>query len=236
MTSRTTPVGLLVVALAGFIAVGCTAPTSAVFQALLDPSATATSAPEAEPADSAADGGGVSTWWQHPSGYEMVLPAGWSGVAVDPDQTDELIVAVDAANVGLGDRITEVIGDSEIHVSAIAVNGVVEGKVAPILLVLAEPVAGRKNHVIKDDVYARLSGLPGLSGGLAPHDVRLPKAKGVRYDYTVSDPTLGEIRVRSYLFRWGKTVYLVNFVAAADLADGAAPDFDSIQDSLQFGA
>ncbi len=236
MTSRTTPVGILVLALAGLIAVGCSAPTAAVFQALVDPSGTAVSSPEADPADGVADGSEASTWWQHPSGYEMVLPAGWSGVAVDPDQTDEVISAVDDANAGLGERIDEVIGGRDVHVSAIAARGVIEGKVAPVLLVLAEPVAGRKNHAIKDDVYARISDLPGLSGGLAPHDVRLPKARGVRYDYMISDPALGEIRVRSYLFRFGKTVYLVNFVASADLADAAAPDFDSIQDSLQFGA
>ena len=236
MTSRTTPVGILVLALAGLIAVGCSAPTSAVFQALLDPSVTAVSSPEVDPADGAADSSASSTWWQHPSGYEMVLPAGWSGMAMDPGQTDELITAVDEANAGLGERIDEVIGGHDVHVSAIAANGEVEGKVAPVLLVLAEPVAGRKNHAIKDDVYTRISDLPGLSGGLAPHDVRLPKAKGVRYDYVIADPTLGEIRVRSYLFRFGKTVYLVNFLASADLVDEAAPDFDAIQDSLQFGA
>ena len=166
----------------------------------------------------------------------MVLPAGWSGMAMDPGQTDELISAVDEANAGLGERIDEVIGEDEVHVSAIAVNGIVEGKVAPILLVLAEPVAGRKNHAIKDDVYARLSSLPGLSGGLAPHDVRLPKAKGVRYDYTISDPALGEIRVRSYLFKWANSAYLVNFIVSADLINEAGSDFDSIQNSLQFGA
>jgi hypothetical protein len=236
MTSRTTPVGIIVMALAGLIAVGCSAPTSAVFQALLDPAGTAAPAPEAEPADGADEVSEASTWWQHPSGYEMVLPAGWTGVAVEPEESEELIGAVDEADSGLGERIDEVIGDDDVHVSAIAANGVVEGQVAPVLLVLAEPVAGRKNHVIKDDVYERISNLPGLSGGLAPHDVRLPKAKGVRYDYTISDPALGEIRVRSYLFRFGKTVYLVNFVASAELADEAAPDFDSIQDSLQFGA
>lgn len=236
MTSRITPVGILVVALAGLIVAGCSAPTDAVFQALLYPAATIAPAAEVEPVESAAESGDDSTWWQHPSGYEMVLPAGWAGMAVEPDATDDLIEAVDASNAGLGERIGEVIGESDVHVSAIAANGVVEGKVAPVLLVLAEPVAGRKNHVIRDDVYARLSDLPGLSGGLAPHDVLLPKAKGVRYDYTIADPALGEIRVRSYLFRWGKMVYLVSFVASADLADEAAPDFDSIQDSLQFGA
>ena len=236
MTSRITPVGIIVVALAGLIAVGCSAPTDAVFQALLDPAETTLSTPEVDPAESAAESSDDSTWWQHPSGYEMVLPAGWAGVAVEAEASDDFIQAVDESDAGLGERIEEVIGESDVQISAIAANGVIEGQVAPVLLVLAEPVAGRKNHVIKDDVYARLSDLPGLNGGLAPHDVRLPKAKGVRYDYTISDPALGEIRVRSYLFRWGKTVYLVNFVASADLADEAAPDFDSIQDSLQFGA
>ncbi len=194
------------------------------------------SSPEVDPADSAAEASESSTWWQHPRGYEMVLPAGWTGVAVADDQSDALMAAVDAAYPGLGDRIEAVIGDSDVRVSAIATKPIVEGKIAPLLLVLAEPKAGRKAAVIKSDVYARIENLPGLSGGLAPHDVRLPMAEGVRYDYFVVDPDLGEIRVRSWLFRFGSWAYLVNFVASADLADGAAEDFDDIQDSLRFGA
>jgi hypothetical protein len=235
MTSRTTPVGILVTALAGFIAVGCSAPTSAVLQALIDPAVAVVSTPEAEPADSAAESIEQSTWWQHPDGYEMVLPAGWSGVAVDALETEGLIEAVEAANVGLGDRIEEVLGTSEVRVSAIAIKGLVEDKVPPVLLVLAEPVAGRKNHVIKEDVSERIGNLPGLSGGLAPHDVQLPAAKGVRYDFTIFDPDLGEILVRSWLFRYGSWVYLVNFVVSADLAEDAALEFDEIQDSLRLG-
>ena len=47
-------------------------------------------------------------------------------------------------------------------------------------------------------------------------------AEGVRFDYSIADPDLGELRVRSYLFRFGRRAYLVNFVASADLADDAA--------------
>jgi hypothetical protein len=238
MTSRTTPVGIVVVALAGLVVIGCSAPTTAVFQALLEPAGTAMSSPEADTADGAVLDSETSTWWQHPSGYEMVLPAGWSGVAVDPDETDELVRAVDAANVGLGDRIDEVIGGTDVRVSAIAVSTtrMVDGKVAPGLLVLAEPTAGRKPRIIKSDVLARISSLPGLSGAVTHLDVLLPRAEGVRYDYTISDPTLGDIRVRSYYFKYGHTVYLVNLVASSDLADAAESDFNEIQDSLQFGA
>ena len=128
------------------------------------------------------------------------------------------------------------IGDSDARISAIATNGIVEGKVPPALLVLAEPKAGRKPSAIKEDVYQRISSLPGLSGAVAPHDVRLPKAESVRYDYTLVDETLGVIHVRSFLIRFGRTVYLVNFVASADLASGAAADFDEIQNSLRFGS
>ncbi len=235
MTSRTTPVGILVIALAGLIAMGCSAPTSAVFQALLDPAGTAVSSPEADPADSAAGGGESSTWWQHPDGYEMVLPAGWTGMVVDASATDALIRAVDAANPGLGDRIEEVVNGSDLRVSAIATNGVIDGKVAPVLLVLAEPKAGRKPFAIKEDVKQRINDLPGLRGRPAPHEVQLPHATGVRYDYTLADEDLGEVSVRSWLFRYGRWVYLVNFVVAADLADAAAEDFDEIQDSLSIG-
>ena len=235
MTRRTTPVGILVIALAGLIAMGCSAPTTAVFQTLLDPAGTALSSPEAELADDAAAGGGSPTWWQHPDGYEMVLPAGWTGVAVDASATDSLIRAVDAANPGLGDRMADVVGGSNVRVSAIATSGEVAGKVAPVMLVLAEPKAGRKPFAIKEDVKQRISSLPGLSGRLAPHEVQLPYATGVRYDYTLMDEDLGEVSVRSWLFRYGRWVYLVNFVASSDLADAAAADFDEIQNSLSIG-
>jgi hypothetical protein len=235
MTSRTTPVGILVIALAGIIAVGCSAPAGAVFQALVDPAGTVASTPEADPAELAVPGSEGSTWWQHPDGYEMVLPAGWSGVAVAATETPGLIDAIDAANRGLGERIEVALGDSDVRVSAIAAGAAVDGTVSPALLVLAEPVAGRKNGVIRADVLEKISGIEGLSGTLAPHDVQLPEAKGVRYDYSIVDPDLGEVRVRSLLFRYGGWVYLVNFVASAELADGATADFDEIMNSLKFG-
>jgi len=235
MTSRTTPVGILVIALAGLIVVGCSAPTNAVFQALLDPAGTATSSPEAEPADGAADGSDTSTWWQHPDGYVMVLPAGWSGMAVAASETDDLVDAVGRVMPGLGSRIDGVMDGSNLRVSAVAADSSAGGDVSPVLLVLAEPMNGRRYHAIKTDVYERISDLPGLSGALSPHDVRLPAAKGVRYDYTIADPDLGDIRVRSFLFRFDRSVYLVSFVASADVANDAGADFDLIVDSLRFG-
>ncbi len=222
-------------ALAGFIAVGCSVPADAVFQALVGPAGTVASTPEAGPAELAVPGSEDPTWWQHPDGYEMVLPAGWFGVALAATETPGLIDAIDAANGGLGERIEAALGDSDVRVSAIAAGAAVEGSVSPALLVLAEPVAARKNGVIKADVLERISGIEGLSGTLAPHDVQLPEARGVRYDYSIVDPDLGEIRVRSLLFRYGGWVYLVNFVAAAELADGATTDFDEIMNSLKFG-
>lgn len=236
MTSRTTPVGILVIALVSLIAVGCSAPTNAVFQALLDPVGTAASSPEAEPANDAATSSAPSTWWQHPDGYEMVLPAGWKGIAVGDQESDQIIDAVSAANPGLGERIQSVVGESDLRISAIATNGVMDDQVAPLLVVLAEPRGGRKWYVVKEDTRQRLAELPGLRGGLTPHQYQLPSAEGVRYDYTIEDEDLGEIRVRSWLFKWGRSAYLVNFVVAADLSNDAGADFDAIQDSLQFGA
>jgi len=236
MTSRTTPVGILVIALAGLIAMGCSAPTTAVFQALFDPARTPVSSPEADSAaENAAAGSESATWWPHPDGYAMVLPAGWSGVAVRQGQTDELVDAVSATLPSLASRIDGVLDRGDARVSAIAADPSAEGKVSPVLVVLAQPTSGKRPHAIKTHVRDQINGLPGLSGVLSAHDVELPGAKGVRFDYTIDDPDLGELRVFSYLFRFGRQSYLVNFVASADVAGEAEVIFDEIANSLRFG-
>jgi molybdopterin biosynthesis enzyme MoaB len=236
MTSRTTPVGILVIALAGLIAVGCSAPTNAVFQALLDPAGTAVSATEADPIDDAAESSQSETWWRHPEGYAMVLPAGWTGVAVDRDQTDELVAAVTEAMPGLGERIEDTLVDSDARVSAIAADTSVEGDAVPVLIVLAQPTSGRKPHAIKSETRERISRLPGLKSPPSALDLDVPAANGVRFVYTIDDADLGELRVFSYLVRAGKTAYLVNFVASADVAADAEVVFYAIAQSLRFGA
>jgi len=236
MTSRTTPVGILVIALVGLITVGCSAPTTAVFQALLDPAGTVVSSPEAGPAvDDAATGSDAAMWWPHPDGYAMVLPAGWSGVAVERDGTDDLLDAVTATLPGPGARMADVLAGSKTRVSALAVDTSATGDVPAALVVLAEPTDGRRAHAIKTDVRERIHELPGLTGPLSAHDVALPTAKGVRFDYTIDDADLGELRIFSYLFRFGRTAYLVNFVASADAAGEAESVFYAIADSLRFG-
>jgi hypothetical protein len=237
MTSRTTPVGILVLALAGLVAVGCSAPTNAVFQALLDPAGTAMSSPEAtSTTEPAALDSETETWWPHPDGYAMDLPAGWSGAAVERDGTDALLAAVATTMPDLATRMEGVLVGTKVRVSAIATDLSSVGSVSPVLLVLAQPTEGKRWHVVKTRVREQINELPGLSGPpLSPHDVLLPAAKGVRFDYTVNDLDLGELRVTSYLFRFGRTAYLVNFVAPADMATEAEEIFEIIAASLRFG-
>ena len=235
MTSRTTPVGILVIALVSLIAVGCSAPTNAVFQALLDPAGTAVSPSEADPAVDDAESGADPSWWPHPDGYAMVLPAGWSGVAVDRDGTDELVEAISSAMPDLGQRMSDVLDGSKARVSAFAVDPAALDGMAPMMIVLAEPTDGRRAHAIKTDVRERIYALPGRAGPLSAHDVALSAAKGVRFDYAIEDPDLGALRVFSYLFRFGRTAYLVNFVAPAEAAAEAEAVFDAIAGSLRFG-
>jgi hypothetical protein len=236
MMHRSTPVGILVLALAGLIAVGCSAPTTAVLQALLAPAA----APESSPAVSAADpaevGTAAATWWPHPEGYAMELPAGWSSMAVASDQTDELIATVAISLPGLASRISGVIDGTQGRISAIAAGPVLEGGSALVLVVLAQPTEGRRAREVKSHVREQIAVLPGLtSQPISAHDVVLDTAEAVRFDYTIDDPDLGEMRVRSYLFRFGRQAYLVNFVASADVAEEAEVTFDEIADSLRFG-
>ncbi len=235
MTSRTTPVGILVLVLAGLIAVGCSAPTNAVFQALLDPAGTPVSSPDVGATDPAALAAGTETWWPHPDGYAMDLPAGWSGAAIPDDQSDDLVAAVAVTMPGLAARMGEVLDGSEVRISAIAVAPVIEGQLPPVLLVLAESTEGMRAREVKTHVRDQIDSLPGLVSPIAPHDVVLNTAKAVRFDYTIDDPDLGELQVRSYLFRFGRQAYLVNFVAGAETAEEAEAIFDQIADSLRFG-
>jgi hypothetical protein len=236
MKSRTTPVGVLVLALAGFIVGACSAPTSAVFQALLDPFGAPASPSEAvlEIADAVA-GDSEATWWPLSDGYAMVLPAGWSGLAVDDAQVSQLIDALAASGSALGPRIREVLEATGTRVSAIAGDPSATEDLSPLLIVLAQPTGDRQAHAVKSQVKDQISSLPGLSGGPFRDDITLPTAKGVRFDFSIEDPDLGALQVRSYLFRFGGDAYLVCFVAPADSFEEAESLFDAIAASLRFG-
>jgi hypothetical protein len=235
MTSRTTPVGLLVLALTSIIAIGCNAQTSAVFEALLDPAGTSLSSPVVGVVDPTDEPAVTDTWWPHPDRYSLILPAGWSGVAVLPDETDDLVALVLGTMPELGLRVQAVVSATGLRVSAIAADPSLAGDISPVLLVLAQPTDGLRAREIKQRVRAQIGALPGLASELVPLDVYLTTGKAVRFDYTIADPDLGELRVRSYLIRTGPEVYLVNFVAGAELAEAAETIFDQIAESLQFG-
>jgi hypothetical protein len=235
--TRRTPVGILVIALAGLIAVGCSAPTTAVFQALLDPAGTSAPAPETEaPAGTVAPSTDDERWYHPADGYEMDLPEGWSGAALTRDQTDEVMDSMMAAMPpGVAASVAEVHALSGFRISGIAGDAGNESELAPVLIVLAEPRSGRTKRELRIYVRDRIAGLPGLAGGVVPHtDVPLP-TEGVRFDYRIEDPDLGALRVRSYLFRFGSQAYLMNFVAPDSGADAADALFDEIVTSVRFG-
>ena len=157
MTSRTTPVGIIVIALAGLIAVGCSASTSAVFQALVDPAGTVASSPEADPAVEPAATDQMETWWPHPDdGYAMDLPPGWTGVAMDRGATSDLVDSFTATMPALGERIDAVLGGTRVRVSAIAANPAAEGLMSPVLLVLSQPTDGLKLREVKRQVATQI--------------------------------------------------------------------------------
>ncbi|HKZ92004.1 MAG TPA: hypothetical protein VJZ50_07680 [Candidatus Limnocylindrales bacterium] len=237
MTSRTTPVGVLVVALASLIAVGCSAQTSAVFQAFLDPVAAPPASPS-EPVAAASDDvedAGLATWWPHPDGYAMVLPAGWSGVALDDAEASQLVDAVDVTFPDLAARIDAVLISTHSRVSAIAADASAVGDIGPLLIVLAQPTEDRGAHAVKSLVKEQIAGLPGLSGGPFRDDVTLPTATGVRFEFTIDDPDLGALQVRAFLFRFGSDAYLVSFVAPEEDFEEAEAIFEAIVASLRFG-
>lgn len=239
MTSRTTPVGVLVLVLASLFAVGCTAQTSAVFVALLEPIGVPASPAVADAStDDAEPVAANQVWWPHPDGYAMTLPASWSGIALSSSQSASLIAAIDATYPGVAERIEAVLGATKSRVTAVAADLAVtaDGGVAPLLVVVAQPTDGKRAHGVKTRVLEQISALPGIQGIPGRYDVRLPAGSGVRFEYTVIDPELGTLRAHSYLFRFGSQAYLISFVASQDaFDDNAEALFEAIAESLRFG-
>ncbi len=145
------------------------------------------------------------------------------------------IDAVSVVSPDLALRIEEVLDATNSRVSAVAGDPSAADSLPPLLIVLAEPTEDQQAHAVKSLVKDQISDLPGLSGGPFRDDVTLPTARGVRFDFSLEDPDLGAIQVRSYLFRFGADAYLVCFVASEDGFEAAEAIFEAIAASLRFG-
>jgi hypothetical protein len=234
--TRRTPAGLLVVALFGLSAFGCSAQTSAVFQTMLAPVVVA-----ADPAVPVATPSGLegalpeSTWWPHPDGYAMVLPPGWGGVAVDETRARQLVDAVLVTDPELAARLGGVLDSTGTRISAIAAQTSAAEVLGPLVIVLAQPTQDRGAHAVKSLVKEQIAALPGLADGPFRDDVALPSANGVQFEFTIADPALGALQVRALLFRFGSDAYLVAFVAPEAEFEAAEAIFEAIAASLRFG-
>lgn len=235
MTSPRSPVGVVVIAMVSLFAIGCTAQTSAVFEALIDPPRAPASPSEADAAGDAQDDE-TDAWWTHPDGYGMALPAGWSALSVTPAQSDQFIDAVAASHPDLAARLEGVLDATQSRLSMVAADATAEADVPLMVLVLSQPTDGRNKRYVKTRTYEQIAALPGLREAIIPESASLSSAAVVRFDYTVDDPDLGALRVRSYLLpRFGGQAYLVSFVAGEATFGDAEATFDSIAQSLSFG-
>lgn len=232
MTNRTSPVGVVALLLASLLAVGCDAQTSAVFQTLIHPAGTVEAIVDGSTAtpDVASE-----TWWPHPHGYAMALPAGWSGVVLDPVRTDQLIDALALVQPDLASRVRLVIEASGAEVSSIAVDTSAGVPTPPFAIVLIQPTDGARARVVKSRVADAIAALPGIQGEPVRRDERLSDAQSVRFDYAIDDPDLGLLQLRSHLVRFGGQAYLVSFVAQAGSFEAAGLDFEAIAESIRFG-
>jgi hypothetical protein len=165
----------------------------------------------------------------------MDLPAGWNGLAVADGAERELLDLVADDSPGLAARIGDVLDATDSRISAVAADPDGGSSLAPMLVVISQPTRERPAHAVKSLVKQQISDLPGLTAGPFRSDVLLPNAKGVRYEFSIDDPDIGEVMVRAYLFRFGSDAYLVTFVATADGFEDAEAMFEAIAQSLRFG-
>jgi hypothetical protein len=228
--TRSTPLGAIVLALAAVLAVGCGGQTGVVFQALLDAPATTS---EDGPSD--AESPGSPTWWAHPHGYAMSLPAGWAAIDLETSSTEQLLSALGEEHAGAAQRARAVLAAAGARVSMIGVDLRDHRDIAPVMIVLAEDAAGMRPRPLKVLIGDQIAELPGLRAAPVRTDERRNEAGSVRFDYTIDDADLGALRVRSILYRYGGQAYLVSFVAPEAAFDAARSDFELIAASLRFG-
>jgi hypothetical protein len=228
--TRSSSISVVILALSALLTAGCSGQTGAVFQALLD-------GPQAVSGDGGSDTGpsGSPTWWAHPHGYAMSLPAGWAAIDIEPSSVDQLLAALAAEFPGAAERVRESLALTGARGSMIAVDLGTERDVPPLMIVVAEDAAGIPPRQLKVLVADQLAGLPGLRDAPTRTDERRNRAGSVRFDYTIDDPELGALRVRSSLYRYGGQAYVVSFLAPESLFDAARTDFDLIAASLRFG-
>ena len=228
--TRRSQFGLVFLVLAGLLTAGCSGQTGAVFQALLDP-------PPAASGEGSSDAtaSGTPTWWAHPHGYAMTLPAGWVALDLEASSTERLLSVLDDVHPGAAERAREVLATTGARGSMLAVDLGSDRDLPPLMLILAEDAAGIRPRQLKVLVADQVAGLPGLRGLPVRTDERRNDAGSVRFDYTIDDPDLGPVRVRSSLYRYGGQAYVVSFIAPESAFDSARSDFETIASSLRFG-
>jgi hypothetical protein len=219
--------------LAGLIVGGCSAESSAVFQALLEPPPAASGEAPAGEADATLSG--ASTWWAHPHGYAMSLPPGWVAIDLDASSTEQLLSALGTTFPGVEQRIRDVLAATGARGSMLAVDLGADPDAPPVMIVVARETGGVRPRQMKALVEEELASLPGLRGTPLRTDERRNDAGSLRFDYAIDDPDLGSLRVRSSLYRYGGQAYIVSFVAPESELDAARSDFDAIAASLRFG-
>lgn len=228
--TRSSQFGVAILVLAAMLTVGCSGQSGAVFQALLHAPATDSDdgSNDAEPSDS-------PTWWAHPHGYAMSLPAGWVAIDLEASSTERLLAALAGDQPGAADRVREVLALTGARGSMIAVDLGSDRELPPVMIVLAEDAAGIRPRQLKALVGDQIAGLPGLRSEPVRTDERRNDAGSVRFDYAIDDPDLGSLRVRSSIYRYGGQAYVVSFVAPDAAFDAARSDFELIAASLRFG-
>src|SRR5688572_7369504 len=133
--TRRSHLSVVLLVLAGVIVTGCSAETSAVLQALVDPPPAASS--EASPGDPGSTVSDAPTWWAHPHGYAMSLPPGWIAIDLDSSSTEQLLSALGTTLPGVEQRIRGVLAVTGARGSMLAVDLGADRDVPPLMIVVA---------------------------------------------------------------------------------------------------
>ena len=230
---------MLVVALAGLSAVGCSAQTSAVFQshararggaaAPAEPVPTATDAVVGMPGDDVVAAPG---WLRHGAAgrLERRRPRR------DPGRP-ALVDAVLATDPDLAARIDAVLDVDRLADQRHRRRDRHRARTsAPSSSSSPSRPQDRGAHAVKSLVKEQIAGLPGLIGWSLPRrrDAAL-RQRASNSSSRIDDPVLGALQVRALLFRFGSDAYLVSFVAPEAEFEAAEAIFEAIAASLRFG-
>lgn len=174
--------------------------------------------------------------FSNPDGYSMTMPAGWTAIAVGPDDMALLLNLLGTSSPDLASLVQNILDLTHGRPSMVGADlRDTSLAVPPNVTVLIQPSLGLSLDLVAPVVEQVVNRIPGVTGGSTNQKVTLPSGDAVRIDYQVQPASGGAtISLRTFVIVRGSQTFLFTFTAASDRFADQQTTFDEMINSLSF--